>query len=202
LVCSLPAAAQAADTGGPAAEILPSLSGAGGYKQAGGQTKGLSADWPTLAAEAYHGLFGDMLTAIGPETEADPASVLLGWLTCFGNIVGRGAWFQVGPRQHHPALYVGVVGRTSDAKGDGWAASLWPFKQIEPAWAGQCIANGVGSGEGLVDRLADPQTVHAQGRGGNHTRGRRQTLPAPALGVEPVLQKGPAGERHPERAPA
>jgi hypothetical protein len=52
-----------------------------------------------------------------------------------------------------------VVGRTSDAKGDGWAASLWPFKQIEPAWASVCIANGVGSGEGLLERIADDQQV-------------------------------------------
>jgi len=63
----------------------------------------------------------------------------------------------VGPRKHHPSLYVGVVGRTSDAKGDGWAVSLWPFREAEPEWASVCIANGVGSGEGLIERIADPQ---------------------------------------------
>jgi hypothetical protein len=117
------------------------------------------ADWPSLSAEAYHGLLGEMLKAISPQTEADPSGILLGWLTCFGNIVGRGAWVTVGPRLHHPALYVGIVGKTSDAKGDSWAASLWPFKQLEPAWASSCIAHGVGSGEGLLDRIADAQTV-------------------------------------------
>jgi hypothetical protein len=109
--------------------------------------------------DANHGLFGEMLAAIAPETEADPAGVLLGWLACFGNVVGRGAWQRVGPRLHHPALYVGIVGLTSDAKGDGWAAALWPFKQVEPEWASACIANGVGSGEGLIERIADDQTV-------------------------------------------
>jgi hypothetical protein len=117
------------------------------------------ADWPSLSAEAYHGLLGEMLKAISPQTEADPSGILLGWLTCFGNIVGRGAWVTVGPRLHHPALYVGIVGKTSDAKGDSWAASLWPFKQLEPAWASSCIAHGVGSGEGLLERIADAQTV-------------------------------------------
>ncbi len=115
--------------------------------------------FPTLPPEAYHGLFGEMLKTVEPETEADPAGILLGWLTCLGNIVGRGAWVEVGPRRHHPALYVGIVGNTSDAKGDGWAVSVWPFKQVDPTWASTCIANGVGSGEGLVERVANDSTM-------------------------------------------
>jgi hypothetical protein len=119
---------------------------------------GLSAEWPALSPEAHHGLFGEMLKAVSPETEADAAAVLLGWLCCFGNVVGRGAWSAAGADTHHPALYVGIVGRTSDAKGMGFGVSLWPFKQVEPEWASACIANGIGSGEGLVERVADAQT--------------------------------------------
>jgi hypothetical protein len=121
--------------------------------------KVLSTKKPSLSEEAYHGLLGEMLRAIEPETEADPAGILLGWLACFGSIVGKGSWVQVGPRQHHPALFVGIVGRTSDAKGDSWAACLYPFRVAEPQWASICIANGVGSGEGLVERIADDQTI-------------------------------------------
>jgi hypothetical protein len=110
-----------------------------------------------LPEAAYYGLFGEMLKAVESHTEAHPAGILLGWMTCFGNIVGRGACFTVGPRVHHPVLYVGIVGRTSDAKGDSWAASLWPFQQVEPDWAKHCIANGIGSGEGLIERIGDEQ---------------------------------------------
>jgi hypothetical protein len=78
---------------------------------------------PSLSSAARHGLFGEMLNAIEPHTEAAPAGVLLAWLACFGNIVGRGAWYPVGPRRHYPALYVGIVGGTSDAKGDGWRSA-------------------------------------------------------------------------------
>jgi hypothetical protein len=123
------------------------------------------ADCPSLSADASHGLLGEMLTAISPNTEADSAGVLLGWLACFGSAVGRGAWVTVGPRRHHPALYVGIVGRTSDAKGDSWAASLWPYREVEPAWSATCIANGVGSGEGLVERVADSK--HELDKDGN-----------------------------------
>jgi hypothetical protein len=121
-----------------------------------------SADssFPTLPPEAYHGLLGEMLRAIEPETEADPAAVLLGFLTCFGSIVGRGAWVRVGPRLHHPALFVGMGGKSSSgAKGDGWAASLFPFREVYPAWAKGCVVNGIGSGEGLIELVADAQSI-------------------------------------------
>jgi hypothetical protein len=125
-----------------------------------------TSDTPNLHPDAYHGLLGEMLRAVEPETEAHPAGILLSWLACFGNVVGRGAWFAVGPRIHHPALFVGIVGRTSDAKGDSWAASVWSFRNVEPDWAQRCVANGIGSGEGLIERIADEQrfmTVNRQG---------------------------------------
>jgi Bifunctional DNA primase/polymerase, N-terminal/Protein of unknown function (DUF3987) len=119
-----------------------------------------SSSFPTLPPEAYHGLLGEMLRAISPETEADPAGVLLGWLACFGNVVGRGAKVKVGPVFHHPALFVGVGGNSSSgAKGDGWAAALCPFREVEPAWAKGCVVNGIGSGEGLIELVADAQTI-------------------------------------------
>ena len=154
LINSFPEASAGANGKG---ELFPSFPPSA--KTEHGVENELSTEWPTLPPEAYHGLFGEMLSAVSPETEADPAGVLLGMLTCFGNIVGRGAWETVGPRLHHPALYVGIVGRSSDAKGDGWSVSLWPFREVEPAWASACIANGVGSGEGLIERVADAQQV-------------------------------------------
>jgi hypothetical protein len=114
---------------------------------------------PVLSTDAYYGLFGEMLTASEPQTEAHPGAILLGWLTCFGNIVGRGAWFPVGPRNHYPCLYIGNVGETSAAKADGWAVALHPFRLIEPTWASNCIANGIGSGEGLLERVGDEQRL-------------------------------------------
>jgi hypothetical protein len=100
-----------------------------------------------------------MLKAIEPETEAHPAGILLSWLACLGNCVGRNAYFKVGATKHYPALYVGIVGNTSDAKGDSWAVSLYPFREANPQWASTCITNGIGSGEGLIERIADGRNV-------------------------------------------
>src|SRR5581483_5608786 len=150
----------------PAAGQDTFLPGSAGTEDESDGGLSTAPDTPTLYADAYHGLLGEMLLAVEPETEAHPAGILLSWLTCFGSVVGRGAWFPVGPRIHHPALFVGIVGRTSDAKGDSWAASVWSFRKAEPDWAQRCVANGIGSGEGLVERVADEQrfmTVNRQG---------------------------------------
>jgi hypothetical protein len=116
---------------------------------------GLSSEWPRLEASAYHGLLGEMLRAVEPQTEADPVAVLLGLLTCFGSVAGRGAWLQIGPDKHHPALFVGIVGTTSSQKGMAYAVARWPFARADPGWFQRCVCNGVGSGQGLIERVRD-----------------------------------------------
>ncbi len=52
--------------------------------------------WPVpLATEAYHGITGEIVRRIEPETEADPAAVLFQFLTAGGNILGTGAYARV-----------------------------------------------------------------------------------------------------------
>src|SRR5262245_11726126 len=43
--------------------------------------------WPVLDKTAYYGLAGEVVATILPHTEADPAALLLQYLTCFGNMV-------------------------------------------------------------------------------------------------------------------
>jgi hypothetical protein len=81
----------------------------------------------------------------------------LGWLTAFGNIVGRGAWLKVGARRHYPALFTALVGTTSAAKGDAFQVARYSFEQVEAEWSRACICPGIGSGEGLIERIADEQ---------------------------------------------
>jgi putative DNA primase/helicase len=44
---------------------------------------------PTIDEDAYIGLAGEIVKAIEPETEADPAAVLLTLLTVFGSVIGK-----------------------------------------------------------------------------------------------------------------
>jgi hypothetical protein len=56
--------------------------------------------WPTLQADAFHGLAGAIVKAIEPETEADPAAILLSLLTAFGNAIGRNPHFRMNAGTH------------------------------------------------------------------------------------------------------
>ena len=82
--------------------------------------------------------------------------VLLGVLTGVGNIVGRGPHFHAGG-VHHANLFACLVGKTSAAKGMAVSDGLLPVQQADTAWAENCIGYGLGSGEGLVERVQDAQ---------------------------------------------
>ena len=56
--------------------------------------------WPVLADEAYHGLAGEAVRAIGPNTESDPADLLATILAKGGNAIGRGAHFVIEDDEH------------------------------------------------------------------------------------------------------
>src|SRR5262245_43562515 len=56
--------------------------------------------WPVMAEDAYHGLPGEVVRTIAPHTEADPVAILLQFLTCAGNVIGRTAYFQVESDRH------------------------------------------------------------------------------------------------------
>ena len=61
--------------------------------------------WPVLGAAAYHGLAGEVVSTIAPQTEADPVALLLQFLVYFGNAIGRGPYFQVGKDRHFTNLF-------------------------------------------------------------------------------------------------
>jgi hypothetical protein len=67
-----------------------------GSNGAGTQHKGNGHDtepWPVLGAAAYHGLAGEVVATLLPQTEADPVALLLQYLVYFGNAVGRGPYY-------------------------------------------------------------------------------------------------------------
>jgi hypothetical protein len=111
---------------------------------------------PTLHPDALHGLAGDIVRAIEPETEADPAGILLSLLTGFGSAVGRGPHFIGAGDEHHANLYLCLVGPTSAGKGQAWAGARYLLRQADTAWFKKCIAKGLSSGEGLINRVRDP----------------------------------------------
>jgi hypothetical protein len=115
------------------------------------------AGWPApLDAAAFHGLAGDVVRAIEPHTEADPAAVLVGFLTAFGNIIAAGPHAVVGSTHHPARLFAALVGETARArKGDSWAAVRRLMAAAAPEWADSRVQGGLSSGEGLIAAVRD-----------------------------------------------
>lgn len=112
------------------------------------------APWPEpLAKEAYHGIIGEIVDLIEPQTEADPAAILLQILIAFGTSVGRGPHVRVEGDEHHAALYAVITGESSKArKGTSWGR----VRQIisgTKEWPR--VVEGLSSGEGLKFHVRD-----------------------------------------------
>jgi Protein of unknown function (DUF3987)/Primase C terminal 2 (PriCT-2) len=114
--------------------------------------------WPApLAPEAFHGIAGEIVDAIEPESEADPAALLFQLLAAAGNIFGDGAYVKVEADKHPPRVNTVQVGRTSKArKGTSWSRIKALLEPVALAWARARIASGLSSGEGLIYEVRDP----------------------------------------------
>jgi hypothetical protein len=121
--------------------------------------------WPAPPApDAYHGLSGEIVRAVEPQTEADPVAILAQLLTFFGSAAGRNSYRPVEARRHYPNLYCVLVGRSSKArKGTSlsWIESL--FAGADPAWMDDCIQGGLSSGEGVINAVRDEVLQHEDG---------------------------------------
>lgn len=112
-------------------------------------------DWPApLSDAAYHGVAGDVVRVIEPETQADPAAVLIQLLTAVGAACGRGAGFTVDESRHGVNLFVQIVGDSGTSrKGSSFSRAVAP---VLAADATLSHTTGLSSGEGLIWEVRDP----------------------------------------------
>ncbi|HKW10047.1 MAG TPA: hypothetical protein VJO33_06685, partial [Gemmatimonadaceae bacterium] len=113
--------------------------------------------WPDLPSEeAFAGLAGSIVDAIGPHSEADPVALLSQTLLMFGNVVGRGPYFITdGARQHLNENLV-LVGATSiGRKGTSSGQIRGLFREADAVWTTNQIRPGLSSGEGLIYAVRD-----------------------------------------------
>jgi hypothetical protein len=113
--------------------------------------------WPAAPGPAaYHGLIGEIVRKLEPETEADPVAILTQLLVAFGTAVGRGAYFEIEATRHHPQEFLLLVGESSRArKGTAWDHVRRLICEADPTLSAR-ILTGLSSGEGLVWAVRDP----------------------------------------------
>jgi len=114
------------------------------------------SSWPAPDQAVFYGLAGDIVKKIEPHTEADPLALLIQILAAYGNVIGRGAYFEVEADRHHGNLFAVLVGETAKGrKGTSWGHAKGLFKTIAPDWATERIQTGLSSGEGLLWAVRD-----------------------------------------------
>ena len=123
----------------------------------GGTARAQESDWPTLNTDAFYGLAGEMVSLTLPDTESDPAALLLQYLVSFGNAIGRGPHCVVEQDRHYTNLYIVLAGQTSKArKGTSARRVRVIYEIVDPTWARERIVGGMSSGEGLIHAVRDP----------------------------------------------
>ena len=109
-----------------------------------------------LSKDAYHGIAGRLVNAISSHTEADDISILISFLTAFGNSSGDLAYLRIGADKHPGRLFVVLAGESSKSrKGSSFGFVREIFNEIETDWT-RNIASGLSSGEGLIYAVRDP----------------------------------------------
>jgi hypothetical protein len=115
------------------------------------------AAWPVMDAAAFHGLAGEVVARILPDTESDPAALLLQYLVSFGNAVGRQPYYLIEQDRHFANLFTVLVGQTSKSrKGTSAGRIRAIFNIADPDWTREHILGGMSSGEGVISAVRDP----------------------------------------------
>jgi hypothetical protein len=115
-----------------------------------------------MGEEAYHGLAGEIVRTIEPESEADPVAILVQMLAMFGNKAyagdqSSGPHAIVGQTRHYANLFTVIV--ADSAKGrKGTSADV--TKAIFGDAILPRIGSGLTSGEGLIARVTDAVKRH------------------------------------------
>jgi hypothetical protein len=111
---------------------------------------------PELPAAALHGLPGEVATALSESAGADPAAVLVSFLTLLGNAAGPQPHARFGGAEHPARLFTVLVGDAATGrKGTALGAVEKLFTEADPDWADGRVLYGLQSAEAMIDRVAD-----------------------------------------------
>jgi hypothetical protein len=120
-------------------------------------------DWPAdLAPEAFYGTAGEIVQKLAPQTEADPAAMLLNLLVIFGNMVGRSPQTRVLATRHGTNLFGALVAATGESKGSSWDPIYDVAYKVNWQYTTGQIVGGLASGEGLISMVRDRVERRAQ----------------------------------------
>jgi hypothetical protein len=111
---------------------------------------------PQLDPAAYHGIAGEIVTEIAPQTEADPIALLVSILAAAGAMIGDGPHVMIGAGKHPARIWPLIIGRTaSGRKGESWAQAEQIVIAADSDFAANRLTAGLSTGEGIIACFAD-----------------------------------------------
>lgn len=115
-----------------------------------------SDPWPELPEAALHGLAGEIVRALDPVTESDPAAILAQSLALAGGYLGRTAHVVVEDWPHYLNEFMALVGISGKGrKGTSLRRVKSLFEPLDPEWFSNRILGGLSSGEGVIEAVKD-----------------------------------------------
>ena len=103
-----------------------------------------------------YGPAGELVKKASQYNEAHPAGMLLDFLVAFGNMIGRGPYFNINSTRHYTNEFLARVGDSSySRKGGGRDAIDEPLKIIAADWYRDRVVSGFGSSEAIVHSIRD-----------------------------------------------
>lgn len=134
-------------------------------------------NWPaSLKPEAFHGVAGEFVRQVLPETEADASALLFHFLTYAASMMGLSRYMPVSGTRHHARLFTVAVGNTASGRkgtaldcvshvmrlveaqtieesSDNNLANVLPVERFSET----NVVNGLTSGSGLIWQIRDEQ---------------------------------------------
>jgi hypothetical protein len=118
---------------------------------------------PQLHPLALHGPLGALVRLIERESEAHPAAVLFSLLVGFGVLIGRRVHCTIEDTRHHCNLFTLMIGPTSRGrKGTAYDRARRVLDLVDDDFVKNNIIGGIASGEAIIHRLRDIQSVPGQ----------------------------------------
>jgi len=123
---------------------------------------------PTWDDDIMYGVAGDIVRKAAKHCEAHPAGMYLDLLVSLGNLIGRSPYFKVSATHHYANEFVVRVGDTSTSrKGTGRDQINEVLKMVDATWYKECVKNGFGSAEAIVNSIRDDSTQTVRKRATN-----------------------------------
>lgn len=137
----------------------------------------LAAQPPVPTGEMFHGLLGEIVAAAEPSTEADSVGVLVSLIAGSGAVIGAGSYVRIGNTIHPLLIWPLLFGRTgSGRKGEAGETSGMFLRRASQVYQGIAVT-GLSSGEGLIERIRDPDPDNEKDTGGTSDKRLAVTEP-------------------------